>query len=217
MESMFFGGGRGGYYSDDGDDEEEEQDLEEKIRNHHHHFQAGERASGGGGGQRENHHAGDPKTTTTTEQEEVNETLTNVFQGYETKSLPFETIPHPCKVVESSSLNAVALPKLTYPLVSELIENRKLSGLQLEGVAYACQKHQEYLEDGRRRAGFFIGDGAGIGKGRQIAGVIFDNYCRGRRRHVWVSTSIDLARDAMRDLTDLGCHAKCLEVHNRAG
>jgi len=210
MESMFFGGGRGGYYSDDGDDEEEEQDLEEKIRNHHHHFQAGERASGGGGGQRENHHAGDPKTTTTTEQEEVNETLTNVFQGYETKSLPFETIPHPCKVVESSSLNAVALPKLTYPLVSELIENRKLSGLQLEGVAYACQKHQEYLEDGRRRAGFFIGDGAGIGKGRQIAGVIFDNYCRGRRRHVWVSTSIDLARDAMRDLTDLGCHAKII-------
>ena len=151
----------------------------------------------------------EPKATTT-ELEEVNETLTNVFQGYETKSLPFETIPHPCKVVESSSLSSVALPKLTYPLVPELIDNKKLSGLQLEGVAYACQKHQEYLEDGVRRAGFFIGDGAGIGKGRQIAGVIFDNYCRGRRRHVWVSTSIDLARDAMRDLTDLGCHAKII-------
>ena len=107
--------------------------------------------------------------------EEVNETLTNVFQGYETKSLPFETDPHPCKVVESSSLSAVALPKLTYPLVPELIQNKNLSGLQLEGVAFACQKHQDYLEDGERRAGFFIGDGAGIGKGRQIAGVIFDN------------------------------------------
>jgi hypothetical protein len=142
--------------------------------------------------------------------EEVNETLTNVFQGYETKSLPFETDPHPCKVVESSSLSAVALPKLTYPLVPELIQNKNLSGLQLEGVAFACQKHQDYLEDGERRAGFFIGDGAGIGKGRQIAGVIFDNYCRGRRRHVWVSTSIDLARDAMRDLTDVGCHAKVI-------
>ena len=30
-------------------------------------------------------------------------------------------------------------------------------------------------------AGFFIGDGAGVGKGRQIAGVIIDNYVRGRR------------------------------------
>ena len=30
----------------------------------------------------------------------------------------------------------------------------------------------------------FIGDGAGIGKGRQIAGVILDNFARGRRRSV---------------------------------
>ena len=38
-------------------------------------------------------------------------------------------------------------------------------------------------------AGFFIGDGAGVGKGRQIAGIILDNYARGRRRAVWLSTS----------------------------
>ena len=124
--------------------------------------------------------------------EEVNETLTNVFQGYETKSLPFETDPHPCKVVESSPLSAVALPKLTYPLVPELIQNKICLVCNSKASRSACQKHQDYLEDGERRAGFFIGDGAGIGKGRQIAGVIFDNYCRGRRRHVWVSTSIDL-------------------------
>ena len=30
-------------------------------------------------------------------------------------------------------------------------------------------------------AGFFIGDGAGVGKGRQISGIILDNYARGRR------------------------------------
>ncbi len=30
-------------------------------------------------------------------------------------------------------------------------------------------------------AGFFIGDGAGVGKGRQISGVIIDNFARGRR------------------------------------
>lgn len=54
------------------------------------------------------------------------------------------------------------------------------------------------------RAGFFIGDGAGVGKGRQISGIVCDNYCRGRTKHVWVSTSTDLHADAVRDLRDLG-------------
>ena len=57
----------------------------------------------------------------------------------------------------------------------------------------------------RAGAGFFIGDGAGVGKGRQIAGIIMDNFARGRRRAVWVSTSSDLHHDAERDLEDLGC------------
>ena len=55
-------------------------------------------------------------------------------------------------------------------------------------------------------AGFFIGDGAGVGKGRQIAGIMLDNYARGRRRHIWLSTSSDLHLDAQRDLRNIGCH-----------
>ena len=55
-------------------------------------------------------------------------------------------------------------------------------------------------------AGFFIGDGAGVGKGRQIAGIILDSYARGRKNHVWLSTSTDLHHDAVRDLRALGCH-----------
>lgn len=31
-----------------------------------------------------------------------------------------------------------------------------------------------------------------------------DNFCRGRTKHVWVSTSTDLHADAVRDLRDLG-------------
>lgn len=58
---------------------------------------------------------------------------------------------------------------------------------------------------GHAGAGFFLGDGAGVGKGRQIAGIIMDNYARGRRRAIWVSTSSDLHHDAERDLQDLGC------------
>ena len=45
-----------------------------------------------------------------------------------------------------------------------------------------------------------------MGKGRQIAGIILDNYARGRRCNVWLSTSSDLHFDAERDLKSLGCH-----------
>ena len=42
------------------------------------------------------------------------------------------------------------------------------------------------------------------GKGRQLAAVILDSVARGRPRHVWVSTSGDLAVDALRDLDAVG-------------
>jgi hypothetical protein len=55
------------------------------------------------------------------------------------------------------------------------------------------------------------GDGAGVGKGRTIAGVIFENYVKGRKRAIWVSVSNDLKYDAERDLRDIG--ASKIEVH----
>ena len=36
------------------------------------------------------------------------------------------------------------------------------------------------------RAGFLLGDGAGMGKGRTLAGFCVENIARGRERHVWV-------------------------------
>ena len=47
--------------------------------------------------------------------------------------------------------------------VQEAIEQGTLSSLQLETICYACQCHEHFLA-GRKRAGFFIGDGAGVGK-----------------------------------------------------
>ena len=82
--------------------------------------------------------------------------------------------------------------------------------MQLEGTIHAATKHLSWLPSGER-AGFFIGDGAGTGKGRQIASVILDSYLRGRVKSVWVSTSTDLYVDATRDLRDLGCQ---IHVHN---
>lgn len=57
----------------------------------------------------------------------------------------------------------------------------------------------------------FSGDGAGVGKGRTIAGIIFENYLKGRKRAIWVSVSNDLKFDAERDLRDIG--AGKIEVH----
>jgi C-terminal domain on Strawberry notch homologue/P-loop containing NTP hydrolase pore-1/UBA/TS-N domain len=82
--------------------------------------------------------------------------------------------------------------------------------MQLEGTIHAATKHLSWLPSDER-AGFFIGDGAGTGKGRQIASVILDSYIRGRVKSVWVSTSTDLYADATRDLRDLGCQ---IPVHN---
>ena len=86
---------------------------------------------------------------------------------------------------------------------SEVIDGGKLSALQLESITYASQQHAQMLKDGNR-AGFLIGDGAGVGKGRTIAGIIFENYLKGRKRAIWVSVSNDLKYDAERDLKDIG-------------
>ena len=88
-------------------------------------------------------------------------------------------------------------------LPAEVINERKLSALQLESIVYASQQHDHFLPDGNR-AGFLIGDGAGVGKGRTIAGCIFENYLKGRKRAIWVSVSNDLKYDAERDLSDIG-------------
>lgn len=56
------------------------------------------------------------------------------------------------------------------------------------------------------RAGFFLGDGAGVGKGRQIAALIRDFWSGGGRRILWISVSNDLRLDAQRDLNDV--HAR---------
>jgi len=46
--------------------------------------------------------------------------------------------------------------------------------------------------------GWFLGDGTGAGKGRQVAAIILDNWLKGRRRPVWISKSDKLIEDAER-------------------
>ncbi|XP_071949493.1 uncharacterized protein [Antedon mediterranea] len=152
----------------------------------------------------------DPERTSTAEEMMSEE----VFAKYEPSAIIPEAKPHPGAIVEAASLADLALPPPTYnlqdSLPEELVKSGKLSNLQLQGILYACQKHQTVLSSGCR-AGFFIGDAAGVGKGRQIAGIILDNYIRGRTRHIWFSISSDLKVDAQRDLSDLSCYIKVIE------
>ncbi|NNC52164.1 MAG: methylase, partial [Erythrobacter sp.] len=63
----------------------------------------------------------------------------------------------------------------------------------------------ELSEDGHTyRQGFFLGDGTGAGKGRQIAAVIMDRWLAGERRHVWITKNEALLEDARRDWEALG-------------
>ena len=108
---------------------------------------------------------------------------------------------HPAVLVESAAMAAVSMPKATYKpkLPADVVKN-KLSDAQMVTVTYAGQAHEQKLPDGRRK-GFFIGDGTGVGKGRQIAGIILDNFMQGRTKAVWISKNDDLYGDAIRDWT----------------
>lgn len=113
-------------------------------------------------------------------------------------------ISHPDIVVETSTLSSVPPPDVTYTLSipDSTIDSGLLSALQLEAIIYACQQHEVILQN-NQRAGFLIGDGAGVGKGRTVAGIILENYLKGRKKALWFSISNDLKFDAERDLKDI--------------
>jgi antirestriction protein ArdC/phage/plasmid primase-like uncharacterized protein len=137
---------------------------------------------------------------------EVTEFSESVFSNYTPQRL---TIPgaqkHPGKLVQSAAMSAVEPPPPTYApkLPTNLIQDGLLSIAQLECLVYAGQAHTELLPNGSRK-GFFIGDGTGVGKGREISGIILDNLMQGRKKAVWVSFNEGLIEDAKRDFAGIG-------------
>jgi hypothetical protein len=87
--------------------------------------------------------------------------------------------------------------------LQDAVASGALSNLQIESIIYAFQRFSNKLPDGQRM-GFILGDGAGVGKGRQIAGCAYEHWRTGGRRILWVSVNSDLRIDAQRDLADLG-------------
>ena len=140
--------------------------------------------------------------------------------------------PHPTELVESTPMYSVRHPAPTYQpqLPLSLVTDGVLSDAQLETVVLAGAAHQrriatpvlpdtpfedvavferdppdpEHPDAVFPRRGFFLGDGTGTGKGRQVAAMILDQWLRGHRRALWVSQSDHLIADAIRDWTALG-------------
>jgi predicted RNA methylase len=132
--------------------------------------------------------------------------------------------PHPTPLVESLAMGSIAAPRPDHaPLVPpRLVEEGRLSDAQLETIVYAGASFGRDLPGRFRptgegcglepadeggsiyRCGYFLGDGTGAGKGRQVAGIILDQWLRGNCRHIWISKNESLLEDARRDWTALG-------------
>lgn len=132
-----------------------------------------------------------------------------------------ESRPHPEDLVESVAMASVVPPPCCYrPLLparaADALSDAQMETIILAGEAFERDLPGQFAPNAAGdqliaqsggatyRTGFSIGDGTGVGKGRESAGCIMDQWCQGRRRHVWISKSSALIEDARRDWSALG-------------
>ncbi|QCI92335.1 strawberry notch family protein [Novosphingobium sp. EMRT-2] len=128
---------------------------------------------------------------------------------------------HPDQLVESVAMASVLPPAPSYRPLLQQRAVLALSDAQLETVIHAGEAFERNLpgvflpnDAGDQlneapgghvyRTGYFIGDGTGVGKGREVAACILDQWNRGRRKAAWISVASGLVEDARRDWAALG-------------
>ncbi len=151
-----------------------------------------------------------------------------IYEGYEPQTIRIPSAqPHVTPLVQSAAMASVAPPKPTYhpKLPKRLITDGILSDAQLESIIYAGNAHEQFLPSWFKvddsldrvdpategeagavqfRTGYFIGDGTGVGKGRQCSGILLDRWLRGQTKALWISKSSKLIEDARRGWCSLG-------------
>ncbi|KAH7622457.1 putative Protein FORGETTER 1 [Nannochloris sp. 'desiccata'] len=145
--------------------------------------------------------------------EDESEDAANTYSSYVAKNIR-ELFPnvsaHPDPLVETASLASVQLPDLKidaekdFKTLEDDVNLYRLSDAQMESIVYAWTKFEGKRLPAEVVPGFFLGDGAGVGKGRTIAGLVKQHWNNGGNYILWLSVSQDLRRDARRDLDDLG-------------
>ena len=151
-------------------------------------------------------------------------TQSGVYVPYRPSRIDIEgSREHPTPLVESVAMGSIPAPVPDYVprLHDRILTDAQLSEAQLETIIYAGNAWTQFLpgkftpsdegvglslsEDGRAyRKGYFLGDGTGAGKGRQVAACILDNWLAGRRQAIWVSKNESLLEDARRDWSAIG-------------
>lgn len=155
---------------------------------------------------------------TAKEKEAAGELSDSLYEGYRPERLNISDAKrHPTPLVQSAAMAAVTPLEPTYKpfLPVSAIKNGAISDIQLESVVYAGQAHNEMLPGDQVRKGYFIGDGTGVGKGREIAAIFWDNWAKGRKKGVWISEKASLFEDAKRDVDGVGWNSEYVFPHNK--
>ena len=151
-----------------------------------------------------------------------------LYEAYEPQTVTIAgAMPHPSALVQSAAMASIASPKPTYRphIYPDILNKGILSSPQFESLIYAGEAHGQMLkgwfavnketgivtrtsEDDadavQFRKGWYLGDGPGCGKGRQVAVILLDNWLKGRKKGIWVSKNDKLLEDARRDWVALG-------------
>lgn len=148
-----------------------------------------------------------------TKREKTNSANRTVYNKLYKSYKPFsrEGDSHPSGLVESASLGAVSLPSNVKGQELGFDTKTCLYREQADALRAILASTKTFLPNGSNgqepaaRAGFLLGDGTGVGKGRVAAAFIRHLWEEeGVRRFVWLSPINALFEDAKRDLTDVG-------------